>query len=107
MWIVLQIGIERDQVFAARRLQSGPTRGRFAAIEREALRANPRITRGQFRQHFPRPVFAAIVRDDDFVWPLERLDRDADGFNQLAQISLFVVAGNDEADLGRCRNHGL
>src|SRR5207249_3415511 len=65
--VVLQIGVKRDQVFAARGFQSGPARRRLPAIERESLHAKSRIARRKLLQYLPRLVLAAIVGDHDFV----------------------------------------
>ena len=72
-----------------------------AAIEREAQAANARVRRGEFLEHLPRVVLAAIVGDDDFVGAIERCDGIGDGFDQRAQIVLLVVAGNDKGKFRR------
>ena len=96
--VVLQIGVEREEIFAARGLESGKARRALATVEREPLRADARIGGGEFLEDFPRLVPAAIVGDDDLVGNLERLDRLADGSDEFAQIAFLVVTRNDEAN---------
>ena len=99
--VVLQIGIEGDDGPAARRLHARPQRRGLPTVEREPLGANARVARREVFEDFPRPVLAAIIGDDDLVGQLERLRRLADRRDEREQISLLVVAGNDEAEFGR------
>jgi len=99
--IVLQIGIQRDDDFAARSLHPGPHRGGLTAIVLEPQSANARVGGRDFLEDLPGVILAAIVRDDDFVSAVQWRDGIADGFDQRAQIVLLVVAGNDKGKFRR------
>ena len=90
--VVLQVGVEGDQVRAAGGLQSLPARRRLAGVGGEPLHADPRIVRREFLEDGPRRVRAAIVCDDDLVGHLQRLRALANGGDQRAYVPLLVVS---------------
>ena len=100
-WVVLQVRVEGDDVFAVRGFHSSPMRRRFSTIESQPQRADARVGSGQFLEDFPGAVLATIVRDDDFVSELQRFDGGTDGLDQFAQVAFLIIARDDEADFER------
>src|SRR5665213_1235835 len=103
--VILQIGVEREEIFAARGLETGEARRALAAVECKFLHADARVSRREFLEDFPGLVLAAIVGDDDLVGNLQRLDRRSDGLDEFAQIAFLVVTTNDEADFRSINVH--
>src|SRR5579875_2977070 len=96
--IVLQIGVHRDYVFAASRLDSRPYGGGFAAIEGEALHPQTRLLVRQFLEQLPRSIGAAIVGNHDLIGQFQRIHGGANPLQQDRQIALFVIAGDYDTE---------
>ena len=99
--MILQIGVQRGDETAVCGLHAGPQRRRLAAVSVEPEGADFRVGRAERLQDFPGVVRAAIVRDDDLVSDVERLQRFADGGHERNQIVPLVEAGNHDAQGGR------
>src|SRR6266700_7338465 len=97
-WVILQIGVERDEVLPARSLQAGPTCGRLAAVESKTLHPDARVACRQFFEDFPGVVLAAIIGDDDFVSQVEPVHGLANRRDERAQVTFLIVTGDDEAE---------
>ena len=95
--IILQVGVQREEIFAAGGLEPGEAGRALAAVVGKALHADVRVG-GEFLEDLPRLVLAAIVGDDDLVENVQRLDRRTDGLDELAQVAFLVVARDDQAD---------
>src|SRR6266568_3241543 len=98
-WVILQIGVERDEVLPARSLQAGPTCGRLAAVESKTLHPDARVACRKFFEDLPGVVLAAIIGNNDFVSQVEPVHGLADRRDERAQISFFIVTRDDEAEV--------
>src|SRR6266567_3885085 len=96
--VILQIGVERDEVLPARSLQAGPTCGRLAAVESKTLHPDARVACRKFFEDLPGVVLAAIIGNNDFVSQVEPVHGLADRRDERAQISFFIVTRDDEAE---------
>src|SRR2546425_5453759 len=96
--VILQIGVERDEVLPARSLQAGPTCGRLAAVESKTLHPDARVACRKFFEDFPRVVLAAIIRDNDFVSQVDPVHGRANRRDERAQAFFLIVTGDDEAE---------
>ena len=97
---VLQVGVDRDDRFAGRRVEPGAQRRRLAKIAAKADAHHARIALGELLDDLPGAVGRAVVDDHD-------LQLVAAHRGQLAQLAVelferpgFVEDGNDDADHG-------
>src|SRR5262249_18408716 len=105
--IILQIGVHRHDVLAARLGEAGRHGRGLAEIAAESHQAQPGPRRSGLAQAQPGAVARAIVHDDDLARPYglpHAFHRNVQRRNQTPDHLLLVVAGDHDGDLrlGHC-----
>ena len=87
----------------AARADSAEHGGGLPTIAGEPLSADAWISLGKLLNQCPGVIGAAIIRQDKLPRALDAVRRVANGFNQQAKVTFFIVAWNDKAEVGLIR----